>query len=178
MRAVVDADNNTPLAALGQLAPNGMAQGRRVNHASHHLPQLASREVQLRLSLAGADTSVHLHGIDYYNIDAGSPDVFPKDAEGGTSGFRPPARIATLEQNHPNPFNSGTTIVYELPHPSLVTLTLVDELGRTVAVLEHGSKAAGGHIARFDGSGLASGIYRCRLETENGRAARTMHLVK
>jgi hypothetical protein len=72
----------------------------------------------------------------------------------------------SLSQNYPNPFNPTTTIRYALPHAAMVTLAVFDELGRQVALLAQGRKEAGTYEAVFQASGLASGIYYCRLQAE------------
>ena len=77
-----------------------------------------------------------------------------------------PTRFS-LAQNFPNPFNPGTTITYELPRASEVRLSVYDILGREVSVLVNGRVDAGSHRARFDGSGLASGVYMYRLEARS-----------
>ena len=68
-----------------------------------------------------------------------------------------------LEQNYPNPFNPSTTIRYALPVGSHVTLSVYNMLGQQVAELVNGEKVAGTYEARFDGGGLASGVYFCRI---------------
>jgi hypothetical protein len=73
---------------------------------------------------------------------------------------------AALFQNYPNPFNPSTTIKYELPGSSEVTLTVFDILGREVSVLVNKRMDGGVHEVRFDGSGLASGIYFYRIHAE------------
>jgi len=70
-----------------------------------------------------------------------------------------------LEQNYPNPFNPSTTIKYALPKSSMVRLSVYDLLGREVTVLVNERREAGVHEARFDASGLASGVYLYRLQT-------------
>jgi hypothetical protein len=68
-----------------------------------------------------------------------------------------------LSQNYPNPFNPSTTITYELPKASQVSLTVYDILGREVCVLVNEKKDAGVHEVKFDAAGLASGVYFYRM---------------
>ena len=70
----------------------------------------------------------------------------------------------TLEQNYPNPFNPTTTIRYGLPHKSNVTLKVYNSLGQQVAVVLSGEQGIGSYEVKFDGAGLASGMYFYRLE--------------
>lgn len=83
-----------------------------------------------------------------------------------------------LLQNYPNPFNPGTTIKYELPRASLVSLQVYDILGREVSVLVNERKDPGVHEVSFDGSNLASGVYFYRLQTENFVSSKKFILMK
>jgi hypothetical protein len=78
-----------------------------------------------------------------------------------------------LEQNFPNPFNPATTIYYELPVGSKVTMKVYDMLGREVRGLLDEEQEAGYRDIRFDSAGLASGAYICRLHAQptNGSKA-------
>ena len=80
----------------------------------------------------------------------------------GVSSNETPATFR-LEQNYPNPFNPVTTIRFGIPARLHVTLTVFNALGQQVATLLNGDQEAGYHDARFDGSGLASGVYFYRL---------------
>ncbi len=64
-----------------------------------------------------------------------------------------------LEQNYPNPFNPATTIRYQLPKQSHVTLRVFDLVGREVATLVNGVQMPGYKTVVFDGRGLSSGVY-------------------
>jgi hypothetical protein len=83
-----------------------------------------------------------------------------------------------LQQNYPNPFNPTTTITYELPRTSHVSLTVYDMLGREVSVLVNEKKEAGVHEVEFNGSALASGVYLYRLTTGAFTQTRKMIVVK
>ncbi len=76
-----------------------------------------------------------------------------------------------LEQNYPNPFNPVTTIRYGLPLRSAVRLTVYNVVGQEIATLVQEEQEAGYHEARFDGSGLASGVYIYRLQARSLRPA-------
>ncbi len=83
-----------------------------------------------------------------------------------------------LAQNYPNPFNPATVIEYNLPQKSMVKLEIFNTLGKRVAVLQNGVQPAGAHSINFDASGLASGVYYYRIETDFGRQGKQMLLLK
>jgi hypothetical protein len=86
--------------------------------------------------------------------------------------------VFQLAQNYPNPFNPSTTIRYALPQRSHVTLTVFNTLGQQVATLVNETQGAGYHDVRFDGSGLASGVYFYRLSAGPYVAAKELLLLK
>jgi phosphatidylserine/phosphatidylglycerophosphate/cardiolipin synthase-like enzyme len=88
-----------------------------------------------------------------------------------------PARYA-LQQNYPNPFNPSTTIRYQIPAFSRVTLKVYDVLGREVVTLLDAGQGPGTYAVRWDAVGLASGVYLFRLEAGTYREAKRMVLVK
>jgi hypothetical protein len=71
-----------------------------------------------------------------------------------------------LKQNYPNPFNPTTTIEFELSREAEVNISVYNLLGQQVSILFDGLKSAGFHKIKWDASGIASGIYLCRLQTE------------
>lgn len=83
-----------------------------------------------------------------------------------------------LEQNYPNPFNPNTTIRYQIPELSLVTLKVYDVLGNEIAILVNAEKPAGTYEGEFDGRGLSSGVYFYQLKAKEHIETRKMLLLK
>ena len=71
----------------------------------------------------------------------------------------------TLSQNYPNPFNPTTTISFNLPSRSLVSLTIFDILGRKVATIINGEiLSAGNYSKQWNASDISSGVYFYQLK--------------
>ncbi|RJP80437.1 MAG: T9SS C-terminal target domain-containing protein [Candidatus Zixiibacteriota bacterium] len=90
----------------------------------------------------------------------------------------PQPETHVLLSAHPNPFNPATTLSYQLPTLSRVSLNIYDTAGREVAMLVNGWREAGSHEVTFDGSGLASGLYLYRLEAAGQATCGKMLLLK
>jgi hypothetical protein len=97
--------------------------------------------------------------------------VETKNPHGGPVNF-------ALEQNYPNPFNPKTGVRFQVLGVSEVKIAVYDLLGREVAVLVNERKAPGSYEVRFDGSGLASGVYVYRLIAGTFVQSKTMLLLK
>ncbi|MGH2575080.1 MAG: T9SS type A sorting domain-containing protein, partial [Ignavibacteria bacterium] len=65
---------------------------------------------------------------------------------------------------YPNPFNPSTNIKFELPQNGFVKLIIYDAAGREINTLVNENKIAGTYTEKFDGTGLASGIYFYKIE--------------
>ena len=88
-----------------------------------------------------------------------------------------------LHQSAPNPFNPATTIRYDLPVATRVSLSVYSIDGRKVAVLVDGHLPAGRHEVIWDGRDrfgqrVASGTYFYRIEAGDFRRTRRLALVK
>jgi endo-1,4-beta-xylanase len=83
-----------------------------------------------------------------------------------------------LDPAYPNPFNPSTTVSYVLPAGGFVSLKLYGSDGREAETVFEGIQHAGHHEAVIDGSGLASGVYFCRMESGDFSAVRKISLVR
>jgi hypothetical protein len=83
-----------------------------------------------------------------------------------------------LLQNYPNPFNPETNIKYTVKSRGYVTLKVYDILGNEIITLVNEEKPAGNYEVKFNGSGLASGIYIYKLTSGNFIKARKLLLLK
>jgi len=69
-----------------------------------------------------------------------------------------------LSQNYPNPFNPTTNISYYIPSESKVNITVYNALGSKIKELVSENKPQGNYEVKFDGAGLASGVYFVTLK--------------
>jgi len=100
------------------------------------------------------------------NAQATDEDIIDLEVtEAQKMSAKPLPKGFKLEQNYPNPFNPVTTISFQLPKSSNVTLVIYNIQGREVARLVDGYVGAGYHSITWDASTAASGIYIYRLQS-------------
>jgi hypothetical protein len=87
-------------------------------------------------------------------------------------------RQVLLNQNFPNPFNPNTTIRYEIPSKTFVTIKVFDLLGREIALLVNELKQPGRHEVTWDAGDVASGVFFYRLNTDTYSTTRTMLVLR
>lgn len=83
-----------------------------------------------------------------------------------------------MSQNFPNPFNPITTIVYDVPQRSFVSISVIDILGIEIITLINEEKQSGRYEVKFDGTGLSSGVYVCILQANGYLKSIKMVLLK
>ena len=135
--------------------------------------------VHLTFQAAGDAYSVEFESASLRGAENGDLDA---DLAGCGSGDEIPAMFR-LVQNAPNPFNPLTTIAYEVPQASAVTITVYDVSGRLVVTLVDGAVDPGRHSAIWDGrndrgESVGSGVYFCVMETPDYRGSHKMTLLK
>ena len=86
-------------------------------------------------------------------------------------------RVASLTLVGPHPFTDATAVQVVLAESGTVRATLVDALGREVAVVGETASAAGVPLRlAVEGAGLAPGVYVLRVAS--GRTVSTLRLVR
>jgi len=90
---------------------------------------------------------------------------------------------AILHPNHPNPFNSRTTIPIYLRSPGMVELSIIDVKGRFVNRLIYGNRPRGNSPIDWDGTNdkgqnVTSGVYFYLLRVNDISHIRKMILLK
>jgi len=83
-----------------------------------------------------------------------------------------------LEQNNPNPFNKLTTIRFNLPYESKVTIVITNSYGKVVDKMISNLYDAGSYNLEFLGDGLPKGTYFCHVIADNFSDSREMELIK
>jgi len=83
-----------------------------------------------------------------------------------------------LSTCYPNPFNPSTTISYQIPKQSYVTLKIFDILGNELQTLTNEEQAAGKYEILFNAENLSNGIYFYRLQVDEFTETKKMILLK
>jgi hypothetical protein len=83
-----------------------------------------------------------------------------------------------LSQNYPNPFNPSTTISFQLPEQSFISLKVYDAIGTEVETIAEGEYPAGVHEVIFNADKLSSGLYLYRIISGNIELTKKMLVVK
>lgn len=86
--------------------------------------------------------------------------------------------VFALFQNYPNPFNPSTTVRYDVPEATQVTLKIYDVKGRELAELVNRRHEAGAYEVTWDARGFASGVYYYRISAGDFTSVRKLVLMK
>lgn len=131
------------------------------------------------------DGNVNLEETYYYVIAAydfsGNQGEFSEElgvtftSVAGEEGI--PTEFA-LKQNYPNPFNPTTSIKFQLPEASHVSIVIYDAVGREVARLVNQDMGAGYHNLQWNAAGYSSGVYFYRMEASDFVQVNKMLLLK
>jgi len=172
------AKNNTLTITLANISPQVNTEGIKVTlqKSPAYLKFLSSSQAVNKLDAEKESDVTFTFDVERtVNVTAKDTVVFTVSGSNGVAltksfifSYITPKEYR-LEQNFPNPFNPTTTIQYQLPFDSRVTLKVYDILGKEVAVLTDEIQPAGFKEIKFNGSNFASGVYVYRLTASAGK---------
>ncbi len=113
--------------------------------------------------IVAAGRSLYLGGVFETAGGMGSPALARFDLDGTVSAELPAAAETAALAVFPNPARTSAAFRFRTDAPGYVRITLLDALGRTVAVLADGEMAAGEQTVRADVSRLPAGVYVARV---------------
>lgn len=83
-----------------------------------------------------------------------------------------------LHANYPNPFNPITSIRYEIPKASDVTLTIYNMNGQIVEKLVNQKQEPGFYSVSWDAQNVSTGVYFYQIRAEGFQQVKKMLLIK
>jgi hypothetical protein len=110
----------------------------------------------------------------------------PNSGGGGTSDVPTGPKAVyrwALNQNSPNPLADGTKISYEVARTSNVSIKVFNAMGQLVKTLQDGRLEPNKYVAFWDGRNqtgerVSSGVYFCKMQTDEYTAVKKMAVVK
>ena len=118
------------------------------------------------VKVSGDDRVVYVNRYEYLSTESeGIPTVF------------------ALHENYPNPFNPTTTLRFDLPEVSDITLTIYNMLGQRVKTFNMNDTPAGFHSIKWNaindyGDPVGAGVYLYQLRANQYLETRKMVLLK
>ena len=121
---------------------------------------------QFKFILGGNTIDIYIDDVRVIDLNATAVEGQElADAHRGPFEFQ-------LSPNYPNPFNAETFIPFKLDRPAEAVLEIYNVNGQKVRTLSQGTRTAGWHSIRWDGTDAASlavptGVYIARLQVGN-----------
>jgi predicted outer membrane repeat protein len=143
----------------------GVFESSPVNGATVRLNVRATDGIDT-VDVTGDSRVIYVNRYDYLSVESeGLPTEF------------------ALHENYPNPFNPSTTLRFDLPEVSNITLTIFNMLGQKIRTYDMQSAAAGYHTLKWNatndyGDPVGAGVYLYQLQTKDFVKTRKMVLLK
>lgn len=187
--------NNLSLDAINSILSTSVHENNSWNGFTISADDFLSQDTALALQARNSDGSLpetdfmrlkETSSLVNAGVDVGlaflgdGPDIGAFEWNGSSAIGKPtnmPA-LATLSQNYPNPFNPETIISFSIDSDRQVNLAVYNMLGQEIVKLIHQKCTPGEYKVRFDGRGLPSGIYFCRLSVGEQSYTRKMILMR
>jgi len=131
----------------------------------------------LKFSVSATD------GIDTVKVSSDDRVLFVNRYEYlSTEGEGVPVEFV-LHENYPNPFNPTTTLRFDLPEVSSISLTIYNMLGQKVRTFNYQNTSAGYHSVKWNatndyGEQVGAGVYLYQLRAKQFVKTRKMVLLK
>ncbi|MBT4149847.1 MAG: T9SS type A sorting domain-containing protein, partial [Candidatus Marinimicrobia bacterium] len=118
------------------------------------------------VDVTGDNRVIHVNRYDYLSTES----------EGVPTEF-------ALHENYPNPFNPTTTLRFDLPEVSNLTLTIYNMLGQKIRTYDMQSTPAGHHSLKWNATNdyedpVGAGVYLYQLQAKDFVKTRKMVLLK
>ena len=143
----------------------GVFEGSPINGATVRFNVKATDGIDT-VDVTGDDRVIYVNRYDYLSIESeGIPTEF------------------ALHENYPNPFNPTTTLRFDLPEVSNISLTIYNMLGQKIRTYDMQSAAAGYHTLKWNatndyGDPVGAGVYLYQLQAKDFVKTRKMVLLK
>jgi len=119
---------------------------------------------------------------DTVGYKAGNTGAIYKTTNGGFTTYVANQEVVlqnfNLKNIYPNPFNSQTTITYNIFKNDYYTLELYNTIGRREKILFFGQKSAGEHKYNLDANNMTSGVYFLKLSNSSNSVVKKLILMK
>ena len=194
---IVDKSNLTPLDTIRSITENekiSIDVAAYIDSVGEHSFALSAVSDQDSVYFYSRDklvlngdfnNSVENHNSGYATLHSVWPNIsFTSDATLAVNDKTNllPKEFA-LHDNYPNPFNPNTTIRFDLPKTSDISIIIYNVLGQKIRSLDRPQMNAGYHSIRWDatndfGSPVSAGVYLYQLQAKGFVKTKKMILLK
>jgi|GEM_PF-2134750 len=136
------------------------------------------------LAEEGESTTISIDDVMIADYDGNLIDVSLENGDVNvmTTGVRFDDSLVITEYKlhtpYPNPFNPTTTISFDVPEISEVSVRVFNTLGQMVGELYNGKVPMGRYELTFNGAGMASGVYYVVMQAADMKQVVPIQLVK
>lgn len=160
---------NTPSDSQSQVSINPQFTWEESDRAENYFIQISKKEdfseveFESTISDPAFSQSAPLEFATIYYWRVRARNIGGQSDWSTTKQFVTEVRETKINPNYPNPFNSVTTLRYQLSGQENVLIDVFDVTGRRVAVLVNEEQSAGVHFVQMYSADFASGTYLIRF---------------
>ena len=180
-----------PVAATYSHTSSGLLNVDNINVGGAYVvvsgnttPELMANNMEMKYNFDGVNTRVLVYSFtgesftgQFLNVSGNILEIEMATDEGYPVAAKEIPTEFALMQNYPNPFNPSTTLSFDLPKASDVSLTIYNINGQQVANFS-GNYDAGTVSIDWDATSHASGVYFYKLQAGQYSDTKKMVLLK